>query len=67
MRNPSHPITNPQDSSPGDEERSLLNAILESIHGIRYGSVEIIIQDSRVVQIDRKEKIRFDRTEFRAI
>jgi hypothetical protein len=32
--------------------------VLEALHGLRYGSVELIIQDSRLVQIDRKEKIR---------
>ncbi len=34
--------------------------ILEAIRGIRFGSVEIIIHDSRVVQIERKEKVRLD-------
>ncbi|MGH7493333.1 MAG: DUF2292 domain-containing protein [bacterium] len=26
---------------------------------IRYGSLEIVIHDAKVVQIERKEKIRF--------
>ena len=29
--------------------------------GVRFGSVEVVIQDSRVVQIERKEKFRFDK------
>ena len=33
--------------------------ILRAIKTVRYGSVEIIIHDSQVVQIERKEKIRF--------
>lgn len=33
--------------------------ILQAIRNVRYGSVEIIIHDSKVVQIERKEKIRF--------
>jgi hypothetical protein len=39
--------------------------ILRAIKHVRYGSVEIIIHDSKVVQIERKEKIRFvpERTE----
>jgi hypothetical protein len=37
-----------------------LRAILDAIREIRYGSVEIVIQDSRVVQIERREKTRFD-------
>jgi hypothetical protein len=36
--------------------------ILRAVKSIRYGSVEIIIHDSRVVQIDRKEKIRLDKS-----
>jgi hypothetical protein len=35
--------------------------ILSAIQGIRFGSLEIIIHDSRIVQIDRKEKFRFER------
>jgi hypothetical protein len=36
--------------------------LLEAIEGIRYGSVEIIIHDGRIVQIERKEKVRFEAT-----
>ena len=36
--------------------------LLDAIEGIRYGSVEIIIHDGRIVQIERKEKVRFDTT-----
>ena len=34
--------------------------LLEAIGGIRYGSVEIVIHDSKVVQVIRTEKVRFD-------
>ncbi len=34
-------------------------AILQAIHSIRFGAVEVTIHDSRVVQIECKEKIRF--------
>jgi hypothetical protein len=34
--------------------------IIRAIRNIRYGSVEITIHDSRVVQIERKEKRRFE-------
>ena len=39
-----------------EAERQLLQALT----GIRYGSLEITIHDSRIVQIERKEKVRFD-------
>lgn len=32
--------------------------ILRAVQEIQYGSVEVIVHDSRVVQIERKEKIR---------
>lgn len=35
-----------------------LAPVLEALRGLRYGSVELIIQDYRLIQIDRKEKIR---------
>jgi hypothetical protein len=40
--------------------RHLTQQILRAIQEIRYGSVEIIIHDSKVVQIERREKIRLD-------
>jgi len=43
---------------PGDE---ILRRIATAISGLRFGSVEVVIQDSRVVQIERKEKFRFDK------
>jgi len=39
----------------------LLKRIVRAIREIDYGSVEIVIHDSRIVQIERREKIRFDR------
>ncbi|MDP2960158.1 MAG: YezD family protein [candidate division Zixibacteria bacterium] len=42
-------------------EEELLSQILKAIRSIRYGYVQIIVQDSKVVQIDKTEKIRFDR------
>lgn len=41
---------------PTDIEKQILSAIA----GIKYGAVEVLIHDSRVVQIERSEKTRFD-------
>jgi hypothetical protein len=35
--------------------------ILSAIKQVRFGSVEILIHNSKIVQIERKEKIRFDK------
>lgn len=34
--------------------------ITQMLEGIRFGSIEIVVHDSKVVQIERKEKLRFE-------
>ncbi len=36
----------------------LARQILAALDGIRYGSVEIVVHDGRIVQIERREKVR---------
>ncbi len=36
----------------------VLEHIAKALSNLRYGSVEITVHDSRVVQIDRTEKLR---------
>jgi hypothetical protein len=43
---------------PETEEMQVVRMILRAIREIRYGSVQIVIQDSKVVQIEKVEKIR---------
>ncbi len=33
-----------------------------ALKNIRFGSIEIVIHDSKIVQIERKEKFRLDHT-----
>ncbi len=47
-----------------DSEKKFLSQILKAIKSIRYGYVQIIVQDSKVVQIDKTEKIRFDKEDY---
>jgi hypothetical protein len=47
------------DTLSGDLAR-VLEEIERTIRSVAYGSVEVIIQNSRVVQIERKEKLRFN-------
>jgi hypothetical protein len=37
---------------------AVLNEIRDSIRGLRFGSVNIIVQDGVIIQIDRTEKRR---------
>ena len=39
-------------------EQDAEKAVIEMIRGIRFGSVEVTIQDGKVVLIERKEKWR---------
>lgn len=42
-------------------EQRTLAAILEAVRQIRFGSVEIVIHDGRVVAIEKREKVRLDK------
>ncbi len=37
-----------------------LNVVAEKVKTIRYGVVQIVVHDSKVVQIERTERTRFD-------
>ena len=39
---------------------SLLRELAEALRSIRYGAIELVIHDGRVVQLERREKVRFD-------
>jgi hypothetical protein len=50
-----------QSANGGSERNSAedaMNQIRESLRGLRFGSVNIIVQDGVVIQIDRTEKRR---------
>ena len=36
-----------------------LDLILRSVGELRFGAIEIIVHDSKVVQVEIKEKVRF--------
>jgi len=41
--------------------------ILESVKGLEYGNVLIIVHDGRIVQIERTERKRFDSLKTRTV
>jgi hypothetical protein len=53
--------TEDENRQASNDRSDVLRRIASAIDGVRFGSVEVVIQDSRVVQIERKEKFRFDR------
>ena len=34
--------------------------VLRALRGLRFGSVEIVVHDGRIVQIERRERLRLD-------
>jgi len=62
MKADSPPITRRDAQTEPESGDDILRRIADAISGVRFGSVEVVIQDSRVVQIERKEKFRFDKT-----
>jgi hypothetical protein len=38
----------------------LLRELAEALRSIRYGAIELVIHDGRVVQLERREKVRFE-------
>jgi hypothetical protein len=41
-----------------DYDADWVRPLLQAVRAIRYGAVEIVIHDGRVVQIERREKVR---------
>ncbi|MDD5271549.1 MAG: YezD family protein [Methylovulum sp.] len=45
---------------PKQRNAEIARQIMHMLESIRFGSVEIVIHDSKIVQIERKEKLRPD-------
>ena len=59
MREANSPPGSDARSSEDDLDPKVALEILRAIGDLSYGSVEVVVHDSKVVQIERKEKIRF--------
>ncbi len=58
MRDSTEPASSPEAFQ--NKEREIAQTILNALRGMRFGSVEITVHDAKVVQIERKEKIRLE-------
>jgi hypothetical protein len=57
--------TIPAESDAGPDDAlplspALLRELRRALLAIRYGAIELVIHDGRVVQLERREKVRFD-------
>lgn len=54
----SSPLSSSIDSRPQPLPDATLQAITRALAGLQYGQVSIIVQNGRVMQIDRTDRIR---------
>jgi hypothetical protein len=46
---------------PDPWNRDLEKVVRDVLKSIRFGTVTLVVQDGRVIQVDKNEKIRIDR------
>jgi len=54
-----------QQATPVNESRDAkwLKLVAQNVKSLRYGVARIVVQDSRVIQIENTERVRFDKAE----
>jgi hypothetical protein len=55
-----HPENNhkPHPTPPTVTDETVIDEIRKAISAVRFGTIQLIVQDGRVVQIEKTEKIR---------
>lgn len=56
----SNVVPGPRPLGIGAVEEEVARRIIGSVASLKYGSVEVTVHDGRVVQIDRRERVRID-------
>jgi hypothetical protein len=54
-----------QDKANAGNARKPEQLIAELLKDLQYGSLEIVVHDGRIIQIERREKLRFDAASIR--
>jgi hypothetical protein len=47
--------------SKSSDELKWLELVIQHVGSLRYGVVEIVVHDSRVIQIEKTERVRLDK------
>jgi len=50
-----------QNSSSGGDDSRWIELVVEEVRSLSYGVVEIIVHDSRVIQIEKTERLRLEK------
>jgi len=45
--------------------QSWLNVVEEQAKTLRFGVIQIVVHENRVVQVEKTEKVRFDKSELK--
>lgn len=58
------PITHDGGSDPAEDnalplQPELLRELREALKSIQFGTIELVLHEGRVVQLERREKVRF--------
>jgi len=53
--------------TPADADSLVARRIEDALAGLRFGAVEITVHDGRIVQIERREKFRFESTVVKTV
>jgi hypothetical protein len=56
-------MNNTQNKLPvgGNEDLKWLELVIQQVGSLRYGVVEIVVHDERVIQIEKTERLRLDK------
>ena len=46
----------------GNEEAKWLELVIQQVGSLRFGVVEIVVHEGRVIQIEKTERLRLDKT-----
>jgi hypothetical protein len=52
-------------SAASSSDLEWLELVFQNVKSLRYGVVQIVVHDARVIQIERTERVRLDKTEHR--
>ena len=55
-----------QQKAPAGGDTQWLELVVQNIKSLHYGVVEIVVHDSRVIQIEKTERVRLDKADNRA-
>jgi len=51
--------------SPTGLDERVLQRVADALKDLRFGSIEVVVHDGKVVQIERREKVRIDTSSMR--